>query len=108
MRIAVAALCAALLPVQAMAVERYTSTAMSCAEVRATVRGDGAAILRYRSARNPSLPLYGRYVRSRLYCKHNEVTETAYVPAADTRLCPVYECKQVEYEDDFPRILRRH
>lgn len=107
MRTAVAALCLALFPIQAIAVERYTSTAMNCAEVKATVRGAGAAILQYRSTRNPSLPLYGRYVRDRLYCKHNEVTETVYVPTADTRLCPVYECKQVDVEDHFPRILRR-
>lgn len=107
MRLLTVAICLGLLPAQALAIERYTSTRMDCAEVKAVVRGDGAAILQYRSTRNPSLPLYGRYVRDRLYCKHNEITETVYVPAADTRQCPVYECRQVDIEDRFPRILRR-
>ena len=108
MRTAILALSLALLPVQALAIERYTSTAMSCAEIKAAVGDDGAAILQYRSTRDPSLPLYGRYVRNRLFCQHNEVTETVFVPAADTRQCAVSQCRQVEGHDRFRRIIRRH
>ena len=31
---------------QALAIERYTSTSMSCGEVQQTIRRDGAAIMR--------------------------------------------------------------
>ena len=59
------ALCFSLAAAEAQAISRYNSSSMSCAEVQATVRGEGAAILRYRSTRNPSLQLYGRYVSDR-------------------------------------------
>ncbi|WP_353645014.1 hypothetical protein [Mesorhizobium sp. WSM2239] len=100
------ALCFSLIAAEAQAISRYNSTSMSCAEVQARVRGEGAAILRYRSTRNPSLPLYGRYVSDRRYCNHNEVAETAFVPAADTKSCLVRECIIVD-PDDF-LIFRRH
>jgi hypothetical protein len=74
---------------EAQAISRYNSTNMSCDEVRATIAGDGEAIMHYRSRRDPSLQLYGRYVRNRLFCKHDEIAERKYIPAADTRSCPV-------------------
>ena len=46
----------------AQAIERYNSQAMSCASVQATIRADGAAIMRYASKSNPSLTLFDRYV----------------------------------------------
>lgn len=94
------ALCMSLIAVEALAISRYNSTSMGCAEVQATVRSDGAAILRYRSTRDPSLQLYGRYVSSRQFCNHDERAETAFVPSADRRSCPVRECIQVD-PDDF-------
>ncbi len=33
----------------ASAISRYTSTAMSCGEIQARIRADGAAIMQYRS-----------------------------------------------------------
>ena len=54
------ALCLSLLAAEAQAISRYNSTSMSCDEVQARVYGEGAVILRYRSRRDPSLPLYGR------------------------------------------------
>ena len=101
------ALCLSFVAAEAQAISRYNSTSMSCDEVRARVRGEGAVILRYRSTRNPSLPLYGRYVSDRRFCSHDEVTETKFVPAADTRSCPVRECVQVD-PDDFFIWRRRH
>ena len=90
------------------AISRYTSTSMGCAEVRATIWADGAAIMRYNSTRNPRLPLYNRYVRNDLFCGHDEYAKTVFIPAADTRQCPVYECEKVEI-DDFPFFrMRRH
>lgn len=101
------ALCLSLVALEAQAISRYNSTNMSCAEVQARVREEGAAILRYRSTRDPSLPLYGRYVSDRRFCSLEEVTETAFVPAADRRSCPVRKCVQVE-TDDFFIFRRRH
>lgn len=99
------ALCMMLIAVEAQAISRYNSTSMSCAEVKATVDSDGAAILRYRSKRDPSLQLYGRYVRNRLFCNSDEIAETKYVPAADTNSCPVRECIQIDPDDEFPLLL---
>ncbi len=95
------ALCFSLIAAEAQAISRYNSTGMSCDEVRATVHSEGAVILRYRSTRDPSLPLYGRYVSDRRFCNFDEVAETAFVPAADTRSCLVRECRQFDPHDDI-------
>lgn len=85
----------------ALAIERYTSTRMSCDEVQATIRRDGAAIMRYNSTRVGNLSLYGRYVRSGQFCTAGEAAERVYIPAADTKSCPVRECKRIDYDDLF-------
>lgn len=105
MRIAPIAIGLFLLTGEANAISRYVSTSMDCAEVQATLREEGAAILRYRSTRNPSLPLYGRYVSDRRFCQMDEVTESVSIPAADTKSCTVRQCKQVEFDE--PILLRR-
>ena len=84
----------------AQAISRYDSTAMSCGEVQATIHADGAAIMRYQSTLNPSLPLFGRYVRSDLYCEFDEWANTVYIPASDARHCAVYECEKRDFNDD--------
>ena len=101
-----AALTLSLLCVEAQAISRYTSTAMSCGEVQSRVDEEGAAILRHRSTRNPSLLLYNRYVRDRQFCSADEEIEFAYVPTADRQSCPVYKC-ELHDESDW-RILRRN
>ncbi|MER8435684.1 hypothetical protein NKH36_02670 [Mesorhizobium sp. M1312] len=68
MKRALSILCPLLVSFEAQAISRYNSTSMSCDEVRATIAGDGEAITRYLSRRDPSLQLYGRYVRNRLFC----------------------------------------
>jgi len=95
------ALAFSLVSADAYAISRYNSQSMSCGETRAIVRDEGAVILRYRSARNPSLPLYDRYVAHRGYCEINEYAKAAWVPTSDTPSCPVYKCAPIEY-DDFP------
>lgn len=69
----------------------YTITNMSCAKVQAAVKTSGSAILHYRSKRNPSLPLYGRYVSDRRYCKSGQIVTFGSVPAADGS-CTVQKC----------------
>jgi hypothetical protein len=109
MKRALIILCLLPVSIEAQAISRYSSTSMSCNAVRATIARDGEAIMRFRSRRDPSLQLYGRYVRNRLFCKHDEIAERKYIPAADTRSCPVRECIQVDRDDDFPifRLDRR-
>lgn len=97
-KIAVLGLGLSLLAAEAHAVSRYDPTRMSCDGVQVRVAREGAVILRYRSPRNPSLPLYDRYVSDSRFCPAGQVRTRAYVPSADTRSCPVYKCKQPEFE----------
>jgi len=83
----------------ASAESRYEIGGWSCERVKATIAREGAAILRYRSARNPSLSLYDRYVRDTRFCPPGQVIAYASVPAADTKSCPVRRCKEIEPPD---------
>src|SRR5690349_6476699 len=82
---------------QASAIKRYQTTSMTCQAIKAAIKNDGAAILRYQSERNPNLPLYGRYVKSRQYCQAEETTEFRSVPSKDTSSCPVLACVPIEF-----------
>ena len=83
----------------ASAISRYEITNMSCAKVQGLVRSEGAVILRYRSARNPGLPLYDRYVADGRYCDPAQVATWAGVPTADRDYCQVLRCMEREYLD---------
>lgn len=107
MRAVLLATCLSFIAVQAQAISRYKTEGLPCREVQARVSDEGAVILRFRSTRNPTIQLYGRYVADRRYCQHDEQSETAYVPAADTQSCPVRECIQVDPEDGM-RLFRLH
>jgi hypothetical protein len=88
------------------AISRYNVNNMSCGEVRALVRSEGAVILRFRPSFAP-VPRYGRFVASGYFCAGSEIAETSYIPTADTRTCPVLECQLHDFDDDFPFLLRR-
>lgn len=94
------ALCITGVAFPALAIQRYNIQTMTCAAVQNAVNRDGAAILRYRSKRNPSLPLYDRYVRNRLFCGPSEYAERDYLPTRDTNRCLVYKCADIDF--DFP------
>jgi hypothetical protein len=87
----------------ASAISRYEISNMSCAKVQSLVRSEGAVILRYRSARDPSLPLYERYVLDGRYCGPAQVATRVGVPTADTDYCPVHRC----FEKKHLRFRRR-
>lgn len=91
------ALCLAAVPAQA--ISRYNSLSMSCARIQAVIRSEGAVILRYVSARNPSLPLFDRYVANDGFCDFGEYAQVAWVPASDTPSCPVMSCQQITYDE---------
>ncbi len=73
----------------ALADPSYTITRMSCANVQATVQGNGSVVLRWRSTNG--MPLYGRYVSDRRFCRSGEIITFASVPAAD-KSCNVKKC----------------
>jgi hypothetical protein len=77
---------------QAQALTRYDIDNMTCAEIQAQVKTDGSAILRYRSTRNFSLPLYDTYVSGQSSCANSEVALRTGVPSTDKKYCPVYKC----------------
>ncbi|MBZ9757384.1 hypothetical protein LB524_19050 [Mesorhizobium sp. ESP6-5] len=102
------AACLTLVAAQAQAISRYDPTRLSCGKVQSTIARQGAVILRYQSNRVPGLPLYDRYVQSQRFCTIGEVRTRAYVPSADTKSCPVYNCKRRDNEHFRHRFIRRH
>lgn len=103
MKIILLAACLTLVAAQAQAISRYDPTRMSCGKVQGTIAWQGAVILRYQSKRVPGLPLYDRYVQSQRFCSMGEVRTRAYVPSADTKSCPVYNCKRPDNDRHFRR-----
>ena len=93
------ALCLMLMSLEAHAISRYNSTSMSCGEIKATVRGEGAVILRWRG--NSGIQRYGRFVAHGGFCESGTRAETSYVPSADRRSCAVRECKYWDPDDEF-------
>jgi len=85
-----AALC--LVAFEASALERYDIDDMTCEQVQALVAQDGTAILRYRSKRSFSLPLYDTYVSGQQACDNSQVAQRTGVPSTDRKYCPVYKC----------------
>lgn len=85
----------------ASAINRYNADQLACAEIRAIIRDDGAAIMRYRSKRDPSLVLYDRYVRDRFFCAWREDVETAWIPSQDKAQCRVWRCAPARWREDM-------
>ena len=90
--------CFSLLATDAQAINRYTSTSMTCSKVKATISREGAAIMQYRSPRT-GLPLYDRYVKNRLFCPGGQTTDRTYIPSQDLPACPVNRCEEMEFID---------
>jgi hypothetical protein len=86
------------------AISRYNPTSMTCSQVKATVKAKGAVILRWQSPRDPSLPLFGRYVANVHYCSAGEIVDLKFVPASDTRSCGVLTCRRNDRDDDRLRF----
>ena len=99
MKTVLIALCLSLVSLDAHAISRYNSTSMSCGEAKATVREEGAVILRWRSPRG--IQRYGRFVAHNGFCRSGERAEISYVPTADRQSCAVRECKYYDPDDDI-------
>jgi hypothetical protein len=102
-----AILLACLLPVEAGAIAQLQTASASCERVQALLEAEGAMILRWRSTRRPELPRYGRFVSSSRFCTPGEGAFAAFVPAADTRSCQVYQCRKIEFDDPIIQIPLR-
>jgi len=101
--VAIAA-CLCLVAAEAQAISRYDPTRMSCEQVHGIIAREGAVILRYRSPRS-GMTLYDRYVSTVASCERGEVRDPRTVPSADTASCPVYSCKQAEFDDPMRRFM---
>jgi hypothetical protein len=89
---------------EASAISRYTSTSMSCASVKSTVKSQGAVILRWTSSQGN--PRHGRFVANTGYCDPGEIAVTSYVPSADKKSCAVKTCKHCDPFDEDDRFFR--
>lgn len=69
--------------------QEYTITNMSCSQVQQAVNSNGSVLLRWQS--RSGMPLYGRFVTDRRFCKSGEILTPASVPAAD-KSCNVKKC----------------
>jgi hypothetical protein len=88
-----------LLSAEAHAISRYNSTSMSCNEIRATIRAEGAVILRWRS--DSGNPRFGRFVYHGGFCESGTRAEISYIPSSDRSSCLVRECKYFDPDDDI-------
>ena len=79
---------------QAVAINRYQSTALACASIQATIAHEGAAIMRW--VQSPDILRYDRYVAHGRYCDVGKVARTTTIPSADTARCPVLACRVCE------------
>ena len=96
------ALALTLVGADAQAISRYNTEGMTCSEVQAVLRNEGAAILRYRSKRTGAR-LYGRYVYTSHFCDISQYADWRYVPTADVASCPVKQCEYYDRDDPFIR-----
>lgn len=76
----------------AHAISRHNSTSLTCDRIHAIIEAEGAAIMRYKSRKNPGLTLYDRYVSNGSFCDTEKYPITVGIPAADTQQCIVYRC----------------
>jgi len=106
LKLTLIALALSLVSVEAQAISRYNSTSMSCAGIQARVSAEGAILLRWRSKRNPSLPMGGRFVRNSGFCDLHLRASTAYVPSSDRKSCPVRKCKRLNSFEEKYRFFR--
>lgn len=103
MKAVLIALSLLLVTFEAQAISRYNSTSMSCNKIKATVRREGAVILRWQG--RSGVPRYGRFVANNAFCEASTRAEWSYVPSSDKKSCAVYECKYWDPDDYF--IWRR-
>lgn len=83
---------ALLVPAEASAIQRYTSTSMTCDRIQAVLKS-GPAILQYPSSGGAGMS-YDRYFGAGNICPPYQSLMPAKVPSADLKSCRVYRCGQ--------------
>ncbi len=91
----------------ALAISRYSSMSMTCAEARAIINRERAVIMRYPARRTPNMTLYDRYVADSGACDVGFYAYQDYLPTKDRASCPVYICRPTTDLDDDDLIFRR-
>ncbi len=91
----------------ALAISRYNSMSMTCAEARSVINRERAVIMRYPAKRTPKMTLYDRYVADSGACDVGYYADQDYLPTKDRASCPVYICRPATDLDDDDLIFRR-
>ncbi len=91
----------------ALAISRYNSMSMTCAEAKAVINRERAVIMRYPARRTPNMTLYDRYVADSGACDIGYYAYQDYLPTKDRVSCPVYICRPTTDLDDDDLIFRR-
>lgn len=91
----------------ALAISRYNSMSMTCAEARAVINRERAVIMRYPAKRTQKMTLYDRYVADSGACDQGFYAYQDYLPTKDRASCPVYICRPTTDLDDDDLIFRR-
>ncbi len=95
MRVTLLVLFLAVGSIPSHAISRYDIVSMRCSEVQSVVARDGAAILRYPSAKGSGMTLYDRFVADSNYCDPGDYAKPAFVPTRDNASCVVHNCQPV-------------
>ncbi len=88
--LAVGLLCIA---VPAHSLSRYNTPGLTCERIQTILKTEGAAILRFPSARNAQLILYDIYVANPVFCQSGDIARSATIPSSDNRRCRVRLCQ---------------
>lgn len=91
----------------ALAISRYNSMSMTCAEAKAVINRERAVIMRYPAKRTPNMTLYDRYVSDAGACDLGYYAYQDYLPTKDRASCPVYICRPTTDLDDDDLIFGR-
>ncbi|MGE7152818.1 hypothetical protein ACQKJ1_03650 [Methylorubrum rhodesianum] len=76
--------------------QRPATTNMTCAQARAVIHREGAAVL------GTGGQTYDRFVRDRSFCEATEIGRRAFVPTRDTPGCFIgFTCYEPSYNDRF-------
>ena len=84
---------------EAQAISRYNIASMSCADIHATVRAEGAVILRW--IQPPDILRYDRFVDNFGFCGVGEGVVPFRVPSASNGPCSVNVCRRCERDRGF-------
>lgn len=105
MRRSMYVLMTALLTAEAVAAPHINSMNMLCEDIRATIRAEGEAVVRFGSKRGTNMELFQRFVRDSRYCEYGERVKTTYIPAADTDSCRVFHCVMIDRDNGGPLVI---